>query len=262
MNTIRTALAVLVLAAIAPTQRGAAPSAPGQAEYDKLVAEWKAESKASREASKVVQATEEFKAAAAAKDQAKQRELMAAVKRPDAKAYGERALKLADQFGNDGVRFLAYAAANFADKDTAAGIAERIGTKYIKSKAVVALLESPLRVLGAIGPDAAGKLLDQIVAENPDDQAKAWAMYWQSTQLSRGKPTDEQKAKAAELTAAATKLATGDLADRLAAPAFQQERLQIGMAAPDIVGEDIDGVPFKLSDYQGKVVVLDFWGFW
>ena len=39
-------------------------------------------------------------------------------------------------------------------------------------------------------------------------------------------------------------------------------QLQIGKVAPDIVGEDIDGVKFKLSDYRGKVVVLDFWGDW
>ncbi len=38
--------------------------------------------------------------------------------------------------------------------------------------------------------------------------------------------------------------------------------LNVGQLAPDISGEDIDGVPFKLSDYRGKVVVLDFWGHW
>jgi cytochrome oxidase Cu insertion factor (SCO1/SenC/PrrC family) len=38
--------------------------------------------------------------------------------------------------------------------------------------------------------------------------------------------------------------------------------LAIGRAAPDIEGEDIDGNKFKLSDYRGKVVVLDFWGHW
>jgi cytochrome oxidase Cu insertion factor (SCO1/SenC/PrrC family) len=38
--------------------------------------------------------------------------------------------------------------------------------------------------------------------------------------------------------------------------------LEIGKLAPEIEGEDIDGVPFKLSDYRGKVVVLDFWGDW
>ena len=43
---------------------------------------------------------------------------------------------------------------------------------------------------------------------------------------------------------------------------FQVQNLTIGKIAPDIVGEDLDEVPFKLSDYRGKVVVIDFWGDW
>jgi cytochrome oxidase Cu insertion factor (SCO1/SenC/PrrC family) len=35
--------------------------------------------------------------------------------------------------------------------------------------------------------------------------------------------------------------------------------LAAGTAAPDIEGEDSDGKKFKLSDYRGKVVLLDFW---
>lgn len=42
-------------------------------------------------------------------------------------------------------------------------------------------------------------------------------------------------------------------------PPFDEE---IGSVAPDIEGVDTDGVRFKLSDYRGKVVVLDFWGDW
>jgi hypothetical protein len=38
--------------------------------------------------------------------------------------------------------------------------------------------------------------------------------------------------------------------------------LRIGNEAPDFTTQDADGVAFKLSDYRGKVVVLDFWGFW
>ena len=38
--------------------------------------------------------------------------------------------------------------------------------------------------------------------------------------------------------------------------------LAVGKVAPDIEGEDLAGVPFKLSDYRGKVVMLDFWGDW
>ena len=37
---------------------------------------------------------------------------------------------------------------------------------------------------------------------------------------------------------------------------------QVGQPAPEIEGEDIDGSRFKLSDYRGKIVVLDFWGDW
>jgi hypothetical protein len=36
----------------------------------------------------------------------------------------------------------------------------------------------------------------------------------------------------------------------------------VGKPAPEIESEDIDGVKFKLSDYRGKVVLLDFWGHW
>ena len=54
----------------------------------------------------------------------------------------------------------------------------------------------------------------------------------------------------------------GVLKDKAGGELFELERLQIGMIAPDIEGEDLDGVAFKLSDYRGKVVVLDFWGNW
>jgi peroxiredoxin len=40
------------------------------------------------------------------------------------------------------------------------------------------------------------------------------------------------------------------------------EGKEIGSLAPEIVGEDIDGKPIRLSDYRGKVVLLDFWGTW
>lgn len=43
---------------------------------------------------------------------------------------------------------------------------------------------------------------------------------------------------------------------------FEFRNLRIGKEIPDIVGKDIDGEPMKLSDYRGKVVLLDFWGHW
>ena len=43
---------------------------------------------------------------------------------------------------------------------------------------------------------------------------------------------------------------------------FLVHNLGIGKTAPDIAAVDLDGVEFKLSDYRGKVVFLDFWGDW
>lgn len=39
-------------------------------------------------------------------------------------------------------------------------------------------------------------------------------------------------------------------------------KLSEGSVVPDIVGEDLDKSNFRLSDYEGKVILLDFWGFW
>ncbi len=52
------------------------------------------------------------------------------------------------------------------------------------------------------------------------------------------------------------------IADKTAGPLFELRNLAVGKTAPDVVGNDLDGKPFKLSDYRGKVVVLDFWGNW
>ncbi len=54
----------------------------------------------------------------------------------------------------------------------------------------------------------------------------------------------------------------GNLGDLAKANLFEIRNLQVGMKAPDIEGKDMDGVPFKLSDYRGKVVFLDYWAHW
>jgi thiol-disulfide isomerase/thioredoxin len=50
--------------------------------------------------------------------------------------------------------------------------------------------------------------------------------------------------------------------DAASSELFELTKLQVGMMAPEIEGEDLDEIPFKLSDYRGKVVMLDFWGHW
>ncbi|WP_406695598.1 TlpA disulfide reductase family protein [Singulisphaera sp. Ch08] len=43
---------------------------------------------------------------------------------------------------------------------------------------------------------------------------------------------------------------------------FQLSKLAIFKAAPEIEADDLDGVPFRLTQYRGKVVVLSFWATW
>ena len=54
----------------------------------------------------------------------------------------------------------------------------------------------------------------------------------------------------------------GMLGERADADLYEIRSLAIGKAAPEISGEDLFGKALKLSDYSGKVVVLDFWGHW
>lgn len=52
------------------------------------------------------------------------------------------------------------------------------------------------------------------------------------------------------------------LADQIQDALFMLQNLSVGKKALEIEAEDIDGQVFKLSEYRGKVVVLDFWGHW
>jgi hypothetical protein len=56
------------------------------------------------------------------------------------------------------------------------------------------------------------------------------------------------------------KLPDGEtVAGRAEAALFEVRHLAVGKEAPEIDGVDQDGQRFKLSDYRGKVVLLDFW---
>jgi thiol-disulfide isomerase/thioredoxin len=52
------------------------------------------------------------------------------------------------------------------------------------------------------------------------------------------------------------------LGDQAGVELYECRHLEPGIVAPEIEGEDIDGRKFKLSEYRGRVVVLDFWASW
>lgn len=55
---------------------------------------------------------------------------------------------------------------------------------------------------------------------------------------------------------------TPDLREPAAGAKYMMTSLSVGKVAPEITGRDLQGMPFSLSDYRGKVVVLMFSGDW
>jgi hypothetical protein len=129
----------------------------------------------------------------------------------------------------------------------------------------------------------AEKLLDAAAAKHPQEAVRGQALYALGVyHRYRARPygkklSEEEEAKyfavAAKYFTEVVKnyaaVMTPDGKDRLGDKAASElvriknlPNLKIGKKAPDIVGEDVDGKKFSLSDYRGKVVLLDFWGNW
>lgn len=51
----------------------------------------------------------------------------------------------------------------------------------------------------------------------------------------------------------------GTVGSKAKSELFDLHHLSVGNQAPDVEGQDQNGKKFKLADYQGKVVLLDFW---
>ena len=262
MNRSISVLVTVLMTTALPAQGDVVKPVP---QLEKLAAEWKAAMDGYREAMSDLRQTEAYKAARRDKDNVALRAIFAKVERPDAASFGQRALKLADHHaGEEELAVLTFAATNLNDSDVFESLVTRIESDHVKSAGLVDVIKRAMVMSRYVGAERTAPLLDRIAAENQHALPRAWAMYYRSFLIKRDKnATEEDIARAADLLAQAEKLAEGTaLADKIAGPRYEKEHLQIGMVAPNIVGADTDGVAFELEDYRGKVVVLDFWGFW
>jgi hypothetical protein len=111
-------------------------------------------------------------------------------------------------------------------------------------------------------PEVAKPFLAAVLEKNPDRGTRAAACL-SLAQMARGAETEELfervKKEFGDVKTGNGERTYGDVAE---GHLFEIRNLAIGKVAPDIEGEDIDGKKFKLSDYRGKVVVIDFWGNW
>ena len=119
----------------------------------------------------------------------------------------------------------------------------------------------------------ADKKLRQIAEKNPHKEVQGQAFFALAQALktqSEGVAANKDKAaKEAENMLNLTmekysdvQTPQGSLGDRAKELLADIKEFGYGKLVPDIEGEDADGKRFKISDYLGKVVLLDFWGNW
>lgn len=259
MRWTTVAAAVVLLPLALAAQQGQGRYASAEAARDAFAARLQRENQDYRAARQRAEASEAFREAGEKGDSTTQLRLLEAVPKPDVVGICREAITAAGTFEGDGqVRLLAWAAIQSRDKQIARDVIARVEKQHMGSIAVTDLLERADVLARLLGRQRGGQFLVQVAALSPHDLVQAWSLYWQAIAVER-----RDAATAKQLRKKALALAGEHwLADRLRGPQFRKERLQIGMVAPDIAGEDLDGTAFQLSDYRGKVVVLDFWGFW
>ena len=115
--------------------------------------------------------------------------------------------------------------------------------------------------------DVAGAIttLDRLLASEKDPgkrAAQADTVLWNfARHLQTGRLSTAQEALVTRHLDALAKTNPAQAAS-FAKASGMVTALSVGKTAPDIVGKDLDGVEFKLSDYRGKVVVMMFSAEW
>jgi hypothetical protein len=130
-----------------------------------------------------------------------------------------------------------------------------------------------VQLLGRSDAPAAARALRALMAKSPDKTLRGEGAVALGENLRKRSETAYQskdKARSGKLAAEAEDVLEravkdhvkdGKLARQARDALFRLKHLSAGKTAPDIEAEDMDGKRFKLSDYRGKVVVLDFWSF-
>ena len=187
--------------------------------------------------------------------------------RPDLAQFTGRLLAWADESSNreDAALYLAYAVELGPLEEGAQGRAalERLAADHAAS-AQWARLGPLIPHLGrALGAERHDALVTRLL-KSPHADVRGWAALARhgATVESAEKGSKEYEAAKRALLAAAAEATDATLKSELEGPIALREQLGVGATAPDIEGVDLDGVAFKLSDYRGQVLLLDFWGDW
>jgi len=154
------------------------------------------------------------------------------------------------------------------DKDGKLGVLRTLSELYMESPGMSDVASELRYASDTLGADAVRKTLGDIVEFSSHEKARGTALYVLGSVLLSEAKTEAEKSEGrkclerviAEFGQVATR--GGTLGQEAEGWLFELDHLQIGMLAPDFEAVDENGTKWKLSDYRGKVVVVDFWGYW
>jgi thiol-disulfide isomerase/thioredoxin len=283
---MRRSLAVLLLlglaAPAAPAQEkpGTKPSPAFQALKDEYAA---AQKKAAAEQKKLVEAAmNELKAAKTeAEKKAAQAKLMVPIRNDADAQFSPRFLAFAEKNPKDPSAVDALVMALRTGGGPKAGnwatILERLRTGYAARPEI----KPVVHLVGGLNDKASDKLMQEIIAKNPDRKIQALAcktlaaarqkLAQVAGQLKQNPAmlarAEEQVGKeyVQHLLALVEKAPTeAEALTKLLKEKYSDvyPDLSVGKAAPEVVSQDLAGKEARLSALKGKVVVLDIWATW
>ena len=185
--------------------------------------------------------------------------------RPD---FGEVVAKAQEFAGNfagtdDAIPFLMLVVRQASDKSATRSALDTLLDKHVDSPQLAMMGRMMPYLSQIVDEDFATKALAKLGKSKSSD-VRGWALlaaHQDTIENADLKGEDYAKAKAA-LLAVAESVDDKGLAQQIKTSIDTREKFGIGCTAPDIEGIDLDGEKFKLSDYKGKVIFLDFWGDW
>ncbi len=135
--------------------------------------------------------------------------------------------------------------------------------KHASAEWAEQIVGNVLREKKSFGMQEMDKLLSQLKSASKNPEVQAASLDALSTILSGTSAGPAEQKRAAEYKDELVKnFPDSKVVSRMNAKAFREQNLVAGKPVPDFAAKDIEGAEFKLSDYKGKVVLLDFWGFW
>jgi peroxiredoxin len=184
--------------------------------------------------------------------------------------FAESLLALVDEFPQSSLRFECLSGAITmlvaSDSPQAPEIVERAGGQLLLDYIDHPGLQDVVLALARSGSPLHYSFLQQLEQAAPDRTVQALACYAQGVCLMNAEEP-EPEAGIAEWERLVVDYPDVEFMGQQLSMLVEQQLYEhryfgIGRVAPDIVGRDADGVEFKLSDYRGQVVVLDFWADW